>query len=474
MKNLLYDKASTLKLEETLKKKGISSLLLMTRAGFNIYQLIKNKIKYDQIIVLAGPGSNGGDAIAFAIHAKINNENVSCLSLSNHKNNSKKLYNFSKQIGLEFKKYKKNLFVSKKKLLIVEGILGIGISREPSGLISKIISDLNTSSARSNKTVVSIDIPAGLNPDNGVAYANTVIADYTIMCLTKKQGCYTGDGLKHSGKLYFTNLSVGNVEKIHSTKNILLESEEREFLYRNKLGHKGNFGNVLILGGWDNMPGAANLASQAALRSGCGKVFICTNNYDNLPDEIIRVEPNLNSIQKIIGKINVIIAGPGLGNRANDILKYFWKTKLPIIFDADALNWLSRNFKTKRKALLIGTPHYGEAKSLLRKDFKDRFLAIKKIKEKYGGRWVLKGPGTLILNSKLYVNNFANSILATAGSGDVLAGIIGGLVAQNIKNPEIIAVKIQSFAAKKLLKQQNKTMLASDLLEEISKSIYTN
>ena len=87
---------------------------------------------------------------------------------------------------------------------------------------------------------------------------------------------------------------------------------------------------------------------------------------------------------------------------------------------------------------------------------------------------MLKGPGTLILNSKLYVNNFANSILATAGSGDVLAGIIGGLVAQNIKNPEIIAVKIQSFAAKKLLKQQNKTMLASDLLEEISKSIYTN
>ena len=133
-----------------------------------------------------------------------------------------------------------------------------------------------------------------------------------------------------------------------------------------------------------------------------------------------------------------------------------------------------KNFKTKRKALLIGTPHYGEAKSLLGKDFKDRFQAIKKIKEKYGGRWVLKGPGTLILNSKLYVNNFANSILATAGSGDVLAGIIGGLVAQNIKNPEIIAVKIQSFAARKLLKQQNKTMLASDLLEEISKSIYTN
>ena len=119
----------------------------MTRAGFNIYQLIKNKIKYDQIIVLAGPGSNGGDAISFAIHAKINNEDVSCLSLSNHKNNSKKLYNFSKQIGLEFKNIKKT-YLFQKKLLIIEGILGIGISREPSGLISKIISELNKSSAR--------------------------------------------------------------------------------------------------------------------------------------------------------------------------------------------------------------------------------------------------------------------------------------------------------------------------------------
>ena len=83
---------------------------------------------------------------------------------------------------------------------------------------------------------------------------------------------------------------------------------------------------------------------------------------------------------------------------------------------------VGKKIQKKRKSLLIGTPHYGEAKRLLGKDFIDRFLVIKKIKEKYGGRWILKGPGTLILNKNFYVNNFANSILATAGSGDVLAG----------------------------------------------------
>ena len=97
----------------------------------------------------------------------------------------------------------------------------------------------------------------------------------------------------------------------------------------------------------------------------------------------------------------------------------------------------------------------------------------RQIKEKYGGRWILKGAGTIILNKNIYVNNFANSILATAGSGDVLAGIIGGLIAQNIKNPEVLGVKIHTQSANELLKSGNKTIVASDLLSKISSSFYT-
>ena len=121
--------------------------------------------------------------------------------------------------------------------------------------------------------------------------------------------------------------------------------------------------------------------------------------------------------------------------------------------------------------MLIGTPHHGEAKKLLGKSFQDRFNAIKSIKNKYGGKWILKGPGTLIINKKIYVNNFANSILATAGSGDVLAGIIGGLVAQGCKNPELLGVKIHTYAANSIALEKKNTIIASDLLNKISSSI---
>ena len=144
---------------------------------------------------------------------------------------------------------------------------------------------------------------------------------------------------------------------------------------------------------------------------------------------------------------------------------------IPLILDADGINWLASNFLKKRKSLLIGTPHHGEARNLLGREFKNRFKALENIKNKYGGNWVLKGPGTLIKNNNnIYINNFSNSILATAGTGDILAGIIGGLVAQKIKEAEINGVLIHTAAAKILLNEGKKTIIASELIAKISSS----
>ncbi len=467
MNKYLYDKKTTLAIEKSLSKENISSLLLMMRAGYSIYSNVKKNIDYDEIVVLAGPGNNGGDAISFAIHAKINNEKIVCISLSKHKNDSEKLYKLSKEIGLKYNSFKKSLFSNSSKKLIIDGIFGIGISREPTYPYNNIIEYINNLNRKKN-TIVSIDIPSGLNPDNGVAHSKTVFANHTIMCLTRKRGCYTGDGLKASGKLHFSNLGIKNLNKIKDSSCILLNTEFSKPVKRDKFGHKGSFGNVFILGGWDNMPGAANLASLAALKAGCGKVFICTNNCEKLPDEVIRVSPNKKKILDVLKNIDVIIAGPGLGNKGCDILKLFWNKNVPLILDADGISWLAKNFKKKRKAPLIGTPHYGEARRLLKQDFKDRFEAVNKIQKKYGGKWILKGAGTLIVNNKIYVNDFSNSILATAGSGDVLAGIIGGLVAQKIQEPELLGVQIHTLAAKQLLSKNYKTMIASDILNKIS------
>ena len=106
MNNFLYDNLNTKKIEYKLEKNGISSLLLMMRAGLSLYQIVKENIEYEEIIVLAGPGNNGGDAISFAIQAKLNNEKITCLSLAEHKKNSRKLLLLSQEIGLKVQKYK--------------------------------------------------------------------------------------------------------------------------------------------------------------------------------------------------------------------------------------------------------------------------------------------------------------------------------------------------------------------------------
>ena len=471
MKTFLYDKLNTRILEKKLEKKNIPSLLLMMRAGHDLYKIVKKKFDYEQIIVIAGPGNNGGDAIAFSIQAKLNNENIILVNLSKRKNNSKKLLFFLNSIGLKEQKFNNSILKSRKKILILDGILGIGISRKPEGLIEKTIKLINKVKKK-NINIVSIDIPSGLNPDTGLAYPNTICANHTIMCLTRKQGCYTGDGLKFAGELLFTDLGITNSNKIQKVSSLLLDNKNKVLIKRKKSAHKGKFGNVLILGGWDNMPGAANLSALAALKTGCGKVFICTNNFNRLPNEVIRIPAKLESISKIIDKMDVAIAGPGLGNNGDEILKCLWKKKIPLVLDADGINWLTTNSLKRRRTLLIGTPHHGEARNLLGMEFRNRFEAIKNIHNKYGGRWVLKGPGTLVINNNnMYINDFSNSILASAGTGDVLAGIIGALIAQKNKHPEVAGVIIHTIAAKKILAEGQKTLVAGDLLKKIGSSI---
>ena len=143
MKTFLYDKLNTRILEKKLEKKNIPSLLLMMRAGHDLYEIVKKKFNYDQIIAIAGPGNNGGDAIAFSIQAKLNNENIILVNLSKRKNNSKKLLFLLNSIGLKEQNFNNSILKSRKKILILDGILGIGISRKPEGLIEKTIKLIN-------------------------------------------------------------------------------------------------------------------------------------------------------------------------------------------------------------------------------------------------------------------------------------------------------------------------------------------
>ncbi len=462
----LYDTKTTKNIEQKLIKKNRNGFLLMMRCASVVLNCAKKKLS-GRLWCVAGPGNNGGDAISVASLAIIENIDVRCIKLLPGDKGSSLAYSFSKNINLKIEEFLPDLRDLRQGDVIIDGVFGIGISRPPKGVELKAIEWINK--ARDfNLNVISIDVPSGLNATNGQPFGAVVKADTTVMCLTRKQGCYTGQAPELAGHLIFSDLGVGKRSQYHKGNSFLLCSENLVPPKRSPVSHKGDFGNVLVLGGWGGMEGAGFLAGIASLRVGAGKVYICGPSSIRLPLELINIPRNIDEFESIISKVDVILAGPGMGVNADKFIELAWNSDLPLVLDADGLKWLSRRgLKERRKSFWFGTPHHGEATALLGEKLVDRFEILSKLYKKYGGKWVLKGPGTLIGPDPIFINPFANSILSTAGSGDVLAGIIAGLISQKVTNPELLGVYIHSEAARKILSTDKNTMIASDMLKEI-------
>ncbi|MAA53520.1 MAG: hypothetical protein CMJ41_11170 [Phycisphaerae bacterium] len=466
----LYDTEKTRKLEKKLISLGYSSTSLILKAGNAIYEEVV-KLKKSNMFIVIGKGNNGADGLSLALLSAINNLTVTCVLLDKIEKQNIDVYNLIKSLNIKTYKTLPKINRINKDIVIIDSILGIGLNRSPAGKYQKAIKWIN-SYKRKGAYVVSIDVPSGLFIDTGVGSKDTVLANKTIMCLTPKQGCFTGDGIKYSGTLIYKNLGFTNIKKYGTGSSKLIDIKNKVSLRSNNNTYKGNFGKVLILGGWDGMQGAGNLAGLAALKTGAGKVFICNNSKQKKPDDLISIRSDIASFKKCLKIADVVVAGPGLGKNASEHLEMLWNYRIPVVYDADALNWLSSSTYKKRPSYFIGTPHYGEAKKLLKEDFKDRFNAICKLKNCYGGDWILKGPGTLVLTKKLYINDFSNNILSTSGTGDVLAGIVAGLLAQKKGKQIEIAVKIHSLCAEDIYLKKKATLTASEMLENISKVIY--
>lgn len=479
------------------KKMGIEMYQLMQSAGESVFSLLWDRYSFaNNILILTGKGNNGGDGYIVAKRAIENDLSVKVLSIcqpSELKGDALKAYQEFVNSG---GKLESECDLSECDL-IVDALLGTGFSGELSGDMKNLCQQVNDS----HKPVLSIDVPSGVNATTGAISTGAIIADSTVTFIGVKQGLLTGVSKGHVGKLYFAGLGISEefTKEVPSLINYL--SEEcilNKRIIRKQSTYKNQQGHVLLIGGDKGMEGAIRLAGEACLRSGAGLVSIATH-IDNVASVLQgRYELMVHGIEdekqlvKLISKASVIVIGPGMGLSTwskmlfDTLMGYQDKIK---VIDADALNLLAKTNYQIHNSIL--TPHAGEAARLLQSTNHEielnRFASINKIVKKYQATTILKGPGTLVCqDEKININRSGSPSMASAGMGDVLSGIIGGLVAQKVKtincenlehNKQVIfdmtclSVFIHGKAAQEAQKDGINGLLASDLLPYIRRLV---
>jgi len=332
--------------------------------------------------------------------------------------------------------------------LVFDALLGTGLDREPAGDYGAAVDLIN----RSGIAVVAVDIPSGLNADTGVAIGRAVEADMTVTFIGAKRGLFTADGPDYAGEVKFCDLEVPqSVRDSEPDCGILIqESLLGELLpERRRNSHKGSYGWMLGVGGNSGMSGAIRLAGEAALRSGAGKVTLATRSEHAAlvnvacPELMVRGVEEASQLETLLGQVDVLVTGTGLGQTSwsDDMLQACLKSAVPVVIDADGLNLLARlsqeSVDLPRNNWIL-TPHPAEAGRLLgsssREIQSDRVGAAQRIAERYQAIVALKGCGTVIAEpqGRYAICPFGNPGMASAGTGDVLAGVIGAMVAQGL------------------------------------------
>lgn len=449
--------------------------LLMERAGQAVFNILTEHYpEATPIVVCCGSGNNGGDGYVIARLAHQAGFKVKVYQVGHkqpHTPEAQQALAELETTGVTPLPYQGETF--EKGSVLVDALLGTGIQTVLRSPYLELITAMNQSGC----PIVAVDVPSGLDSSTGRVLGLVVRADITVCLLVLKQGLFTADGPDHVGKLYFDNLQVESSIAPNCIR--LTDNHFKNWLpKRPKASHKGDFGHVLIIGGNLGMAGAALLAGEAALRVGAGKVSIATReNYSDIlhlarPELMCHAIEKPKDLKPLLKQATVIAIGPGLGQDkwAKEIFVEILKTSHPLIVDADALNLLA--LKNKQRENWVLTPHPGEAARLLQISTDeiqaDRFAAVKKLQQLFGGCAVLKGNGSLICDEqqKLYLCDLGNPGMASGGMGDVLTGVIAGLVAQGLSlaNASQLGVYWHAQAGSLAAEQGERGTLARDLM----------
>lgn len=461
-----------------IEQAAISALpagTLMQRAGQAAAQAAKSLITAPasdtSVLVLAGPGNNGGDALEAARLLADAGMRVTVLLFADpahQPDDAQEALARARSSAARFvDPVAEPISHSGNWDLVIDGLFGIGLARAISGELHRLVEMINTLVC----PVLALDVPSGLNADTGTIVGSDGIAiraTHTITFIADKPGLHTCEGRDHAGEVQVASLDIEAGHFLPADMHLNSLDAFRDSLQpRRHNSHKGSYGDVVIIGGAHGMAGAPILAGRAAAMCGAGRVFCAfvgePPTYDSThPELMCRVARDMDFLS------STLVAGPGLGTSrdARDILSKTLHAIRPLVLDADALNLIAaepalRQILEQRKKTTVLTPHPLEAARLLGTSAKevqvDRIAAARKLAHRFNAIVVLKGSGSIIArpDDALMINTTGNPSLATAGTGDVLAGICGALLAQSIPawDAALAAVWIHGSAADALVSQ---------------------
>lgn len=479
----------------TIEHEPIKSIDLMERASKAItHAIMEEWSERTPVIVFAGPGNNGGDALAvarmlaeakyqvgvflFNIHSKLSED---CAANKQRLIDSKRGIKFT-EISLNFDPPELTADT-----LVVDGLFGSGLNKPLMGGFASLVKYINQSPAQ----VVSIDMPSGLMCEDNTynIRTNIIRADLTLTLQQKKLAMMLPDCQPYVGRLRVLDIRLSEkyIRQAEVSCRILEEEELRPHLRRRgDFVHKGSMGNALLIAGSYGMAGAAILAAKACMRAGAGKVTVHTprRNYGIMqvavPEAVMQMdrEETIFSDSVESNDFDALAIGPGIGqseNTAIALIAQIRRTQCPIVVDADALNILASHqaWMQQLPKGIIMTPHPREfdrmAGSASNSDY-ERLIRARQMAEHLQGYLILKGHYSALCmpDGHIIFNSTGNSGMATAGSGDVLTGIITGLLARGYNRGEacMLGMYLHGLAGDLAVKEVGKeSLVAGDLIK---------
>lgn len=483
--NAIHSAAQVRALDEhEIRVHGTSGYTLMKRAAEASLRMLRVRWPMARtLVVVCGAGNNGGDGYVLARFARAAGLGVRVLAVVDPRRlvgDAALAWQDCVASAVEVEPFDAQRLADAD--VVVDAVLGTGLGGDVRGPAAESLRAINLG----GRPVMALDVPSGLCADTGHPRGVAVRADATVTFVALKTGLFLGEGPEHVGTLYFDDLGVRAPDPAPVPRlERIVETEIAEALPRRpRSSHKGNFGNVVVVGGGTGMPGAAALAGEAALRVGAGRVTVLAAPESasaiaaRRPELMVQGVGDAGAVRDALDGADVVAAGPGLGRGewGRTVLTAVLEHRgAALVLDADALNLLAAGLGSAPRTDWILTPHPGEAARLLDSTTArvqaDRLGALESLCARLGGVVVLKGAGTLVGESGRVaaICERGNPGMAVPGMGDVLTGAIAGVLAQ-CRDPwraARAAVLVHALAGDAEARAGQRGLLAGDVAREL-------